>query len=66
MSDLEKELEKELDKAHELDWNDFCKTCHQYTMYCQDCCFEKGWKEPEMYLSARDMLLECEIESRND
>lgn len=66
MSDLEKELAKELAKAHEFNWHDFCKTCHQYTMYCQDCYFEKGMKEPEMYLSARDMLLACELESRND
>lgn len=66
MNDIDRELKSLLKEAERLTFDEYCKTCHQYTLYCNDCRLNSGTGEPEMYLSARDMLLECELDSRND
>ena len=66
MSDIDKQIKEELEKARLYTYGEFCSRCYQHREYCDSCFFEKGMKEPEMFLSALDMLLECELESRND
>ena len=66
MSELDREIKRLLEESAQITFNEYCKTCYQYREYCDGCRMESGTGEPEMYLSARDMLLECELESCND
>ena len=66
MSDIDRQIKEELEKALLHTYGEFCSRCYQHREYCGDCFLKKGMKEPEMFLSALDMLLECELESRND
>ena len=66
MNDLEKELKKALDKAKQFTFEEYCKTCYQDRRFCDGCRLDSGQGEPEMYLSGRDMWLQCELEAMND
>lgn len=63
---IKRELKALLKEAKELTFNEHCKTCFQDRRFCDGCRLDGNTAEPEMYLSARDMLLQCELDSRND
>ena len=66
MSDIDRQIKEEFEKAREHTYREFCARCYQYTQYCDGCFFDNGMKEPEMFLNALDMLLQCELEASND
>ena len=66
MNDIDRELKALLEEAEQLTFDEHCKTCFQDRRFCDGCRLDGNTAEPEMYLSARDMLFQCELDSRND
>lgn len=66
MNDIDRELKALLKEAKQLTFDEHCKTCFQDRRYCDGCRADGDIAEPEMYLSAHDMWLQCELEACND
>lgn len=66
MNDIDRELKALLKEAKQLTFNEHCKTCFQDRRFCDGCRLDGNIAEPEMYLSAQDMLLQCQLDSCND
>lgn len=66
MNDIDRELKALLKEAEQLTFDEYCKTCFQDRRFCDGCRADGDIAEPEMYLSAHDMWLQCELEACND